>query len=97
LVYNIIDAIGNIQTTTRAKSLGLTHFSNPFCCAATTTSGIGLDFAQQRVQASSSSAINKPNAGLLIKCFHGEQAGVDLFDARFLQTSLCEKYRIEKR
>jgi hypothetical protein len=38
---------------------------------------------------------NKPHTSLIVKCFHGEQPDVDLFDARFLRRSLREKYRIK--
>jgi hypothetical protein len=40
---------------------------------------------------------NKPRAGLIVKCFHGEQPGIDLFDAQFLRKSVREKYHIKER
>jgi hypothetical protein len=39
---------------------------------------------------------NKPHASLIVKCFHGEQPDVDLFDARFLRRSLGEKYHVKE-
>ena len=39
--------------------------------------------------------IFKPRSGLMIKCFKDKPAGVDTFDARFLQQELRRKYHID--
>jgi hypothetical protein len=38
----------------------------------------------------------KPHTGLMIKCFHGQPEGKDLFDARFVRRSIRQKYKIKE-